>query len=479
MFPADERPPRLAPAETPVAAPRVRTRAGAARRKGSALLIVLWVSVAAGALFFASTRGVVAEIRRQKASLDAVRAEAAARGGIEKARYLLSTLQPNPSTPDPLSSLDPKDSFVGSDLEGAYYFLLKQSKDEDLPALGLVDQSARLNLNTATLKEIEALPDMTVDLAAAIVDFRDADDAPLPYGAESAFYLGLPRPYRAKNAPFENASELLLVKGMTPALFYGEDRDLNGVLDANEDDGTRSSPPDNADGVLARGLYPFVTVSSAGPAHPAGEDWADLNKDGTADIASVLAGRVSREAMFRVFRSLYPRGRSGPRRTLQSLGDLVRFFPDFASGALKADLATIFKYCAVSGDPVVKGVVNVNTAPQEVLRTLPSIDDSLAIAIIAERDAGGHDFSTVCWLLDVPGMTPEAFASLVPLVSAQSALYTADCVGTNLAGDVSSRIWATIDASTPEMRVVSTEVWQSTGRVLDWKAVQEAGWIGK
>jgi DNA uptake protein ComE-like DNA-binding protein len=442
-------------------------------------LIVLWVSVAAGGLFFATTRGFVAEIRREKTALDMVSAEAAARAGIEKARYLLATLQPAADSPDALSALDAGESFIGTDVDGGYYFLVKETEGESLPALGLVDQASRLNLNTATQAEIEALPNMTPDLAAAIIDFRDSDDTPLAYGAESTYYLGLPQPYRAKNADYENLAELMLVRGMTPAVLYGEDRNLNGILDANENDGAALFPLDNADGALDRGLYPFVTVASASPVRPAGDEWVDLNTGSPADIAGVLVGRVSRDGIFRVMRTIYPQGISGGRRSLASLGDLVKTFPDFAEGALKEDLATVFKYCTVSEDTVVKGLVNVNTAPQEVLRTLPSVDDSIATAIAAERDAGGHDFSTVCWLLDVPGVTPEIFADLVPLVSARSTLYTADCIGTSPNGAATSRIWATVDTSTPQMTVVSSQVVSCGGKALDFKAIQEAGWLGK
>lgn len=448
------------------------------RGRGAVLLIVLWVSVAAGALFFASTKGFVVEIRRQKSALDAVRAQAAARGGIEQARYTLATLTPSADSPDAFKSLDAVESFVGKDIEGAYYFLIRESVKDETPALGLVDPSSRLNLNSATQAQIEALPDMTPDLAAGIVDFIDADDTPLPYGAESSLYLGLPRPYRARNAPLESLSELLLVRGMTPALLFGEDRDLNGALGENENDGAASFPPDDADGILDPGLYPFVTVESASPAHPAGDDWADLNSDTMEEIRSVLSARISREGMFRVSRCVYPNGASRARRTLASLGDLVATFPDFASPGLRGDLATVFKYCAVSQESVARGLVNVNSAPQEVLRTLPSVDDSIATAILAERDAGGHDFSTVVWLLDVPGVTPEIFAALVPRISAASSLYTADCVGMSADGKVSSRIWATIDTSTPEMAVVSTQVWDCAGKALDISTAEEAKWIG-
>jgi DNA uptake protein ComE-like DNA-binding protein len=442
------------------------------------LLVVLWVSIAAAALFFASTRGLVLEMRRQRTALDAVRAEAAAVAGVEKARFLLATLEPDPNLPDPLSALDPE-SFIGADLEGARYFLLKESPGEGLPELGLIDPSARINLNTATVEILEALPEMTADLAAAIIDFRDADDTPLPYGAESSAYLGFSSPYRARNADFESLGELLLVRGMTAELLYGEDRNLNALLDESECDGALSWPRDNADDVLDRGLYPLITVSSASLLNAPGDQWVNLNTAETSEIASALVGRISRFGIFQVMRAIYPQGPSGPRRTLSSMADLVRAFPDLATPERAADLAAILKYTGVSDDTVGRGLVNVNAASEDVLLALPEVDEGIATAIVAAREAGGHDFSTIAWLVEVPGMTPEVFTALMPLVSARSAYFNVDVAGASLDGKTSRRLWAAIDASTPDMRVISAGVVDCAGGALDFKALEEAGWTGK
>jgi len=53
-------------------------------------------------------------------------------------------------------------------------------------------------------------------LADAVVDWTDNDDTPRVGGAESAYYLGLPYPYRAKNDLFDTVEELRLVRGVTP-----------------------------------------------------------------------------------------------------------------------------------------------------------------------------------------------------------------------------------------------------------------------
>jgi len=59
------------------------------------------------------------------------------------------------------------------------------------------------------------------DIVAAIIDWIDNNEDVSPGGAESLYYAKLPVPYEAKNAPLDDLSELLMVKGITPELFYG------------------------------------------------------------------------------------------------------------------------------------------------------------------------------------------------------------------------------------------------------------------
>jgi len=90
----------------------------------------------------------------------------------------------------------------------------------------------------------------------------DADDTARAEGAEQEYYDGLPRPYTVRNGPLDTIEELLLVRGFTPARFYGEDANQNFRLDPNEDDGDERTPADNKDGKLDLGLRPFLTVVS-------------------------------------------------------------------------------------------------------------------------------------------------------------------------------------------------------------------------
>ena len=62
-------------------------------------------------------------------------------------------------------------------------------------------------------------------LLEAIRDWIDQDDTERDKGVESGYYLGLSPPYAARNAAVQYLEELLLIRGMTPDIFYGnEDR---------------------------------------------------------------------------------------------------------------------------------------------------------------------------------------------------------------------------------------------------------------
>jgi type II secretory pathway component PulK len=144
---------------------------------------------------------------------------------------------------------------------------------------GITPEAGKLNLNTASDAEIDRLltpllqelrVENAPELVAALLDWRDTDDEPRSGGAESEYYTNLDPAYKTKNGPLDSLEELLLVKGWTAAMLYGEDTNRNGLLDANEDDGDASFPHyDNGDGVLQHGIAPYVTVWSREPGAPA------------------------------------------------------------------------------------------------------------------------------------------------------------------------------------------------------------------
>ncbi|MFA5157310.1 MAG: hypothetical protein WC532_08045 [Candidatus Omnitrophota bacterium] len=116
-----------------------------------------------------------------------------------------------------------------------YDYVDEESGDQGL-RYGLVDEESKINVNTISSENKEAVLKIlrqlfmgllgydearAQELAACIIDWRDSDaeSGVFSGGAESNYYKGLPYPYEAKNAKFDIPEELLLVKGMDENIF--------------------------------------------------------------------------------------------------------------------------------------------------------------------------------------------------------------------------------------------------------------------
>lgn len=74
----------------------------------------------------------------------------------------------------------------------------------------------RMMLNTFEIGEHEK--DVIAD---SIIDWRDKNTFHGLNGAEDDYYLALPEPHECKDGDFTTIKELLLVRGVTPEIFYG------------------------------------------------------------------------------------------------------------------------------------------------------------------------------------------------------------------------------------------------------------------
>lgn len=170
---------------------------------------------------------------------------------------------------------------------------------------GITPEASRLNLNSASEEELTRLfenqltplgVENTAELVACLLDWIDEDDEPRPGGAETDdYYSTLTPAYRAKNGPLATVEELLLVKGFTSAILYGEDVNRNGYLDANEDDADESFPRyDNGDGILDPGIGPFITVWSQEPGDDANQVIGKINVNtAPVQVLQVLDGMTT------------------------------------------------------------------------------------------------------------------------------------------------------------------------------------------
>lgn len=66
-----------------------------------------------------------------------------------------------------------------------------------------------------------AKPDEIVDAILDWLDYNDGDSQ-RPGGAENDYYMSLENPYPCKNGPMDSIEELLLIKGITPKMYFGD-----------------------------------------------------------------------------------------------------------------------------------------------------------------------------------------------------------------------------------------------------------------
>jgi DNA uptake protein ComE-like DNA-binding protein len=303
--------------------------------------------------------------------------------------------------------------------DGAFTIFRPTYDDSQTVLWGLDDEASKINLNTASREVLLKLPNMTEEIVDAIIDWRDADSTPGASGAESSYYNTLKPPYNCKNAPFETLEELLYVKGMTPALLFGEDFNLNGVLDANENDGDDTWPPDNRDGKLDPGLWQLCTVWSSDKNVDAnGKKRLNLNSAPPNDL--VAAGLLPQEAQ-----------QIASMRTLLPFVTVAQLLGNQAAGVpailTPQRFSLVVDKLTVVDDPTVPGLVNINTAPKQVLLALPGITEEIAVKIIEYRTTPGNDLSNMGWLLSV--VEPTVLQRFAPFITCRSYQFRIHAVG--------------------------------------------------
>jgi general secretion pathway protein K len=151
------------------------------------------------------------------------------RSGVELARYVLMQ---HPQG-EPFDSLNQKWAGGSGSLAESNSVLSSLSLDnypvgDGTVSIKIIDLERKVNINTANSQMIlQALTLMGVDandisvVSDSILDWISPAGPPRVAGAESDYYQGLAVPYYAKNAPIDDLSELLLVKGVTPEMYWG------------------------------------------------------------------------------------------------------------------------------------------------------------------------------------------------------------------------------------------------------------------
>ena len=175
-----------------------------------------------------------------------------------------------------------------------------------------------------------------------------------------------------------------LINGATPEILYGEDTNLNGVLDYNENDGDTSLPRDNQDGTLDFGILEYVTVYSEEP-----EENEDQEGDG--DGGGNQGGNANEDEESNI------------------------------------------------------GKINVYSASATVLECLPEVDSSEAQALVSSRQSQASIPESLDWVSEV--LDQETSQAILPFLTDKSYQFMVDIAAVGRNGRGYRRVRVIIDMS--------------------------------
>ncbi len=192
--------------------------------RGVALIVVLWIFI----FLFVVAFGFSASVREEAAAAHRYSDETLgyylAVAGFERGLHDFLHQAPGQELPQSQVKTDLFDGSWREERLGNGTFRVR-----------LIDEAGKININRvdeAILRRIFTNlgveePRRTI-LVDSIMDWRDPDDLHRVNGAENDYYQSLAVSYSAKNGPLDMVEDLLWVRGVTSALFYGYNEDGAG-----------------------------------------------------------------------------------------------------------------------------------------------------------------------------------------------------------------------------------------------------------
>jgi type II secretory pathway component PulK len=509
-------------------------------RRGVVLVAVLIVVVVLSLAAYRYSDLMLSEARAAESSIRTIQARHLAESGVI---YVVASLADTNNTTVSSNPYDNSSAFQdvlvpSSDQKakpGRFSILSIRAPDDIASGssafrMGVIDEASKINLNTilaldngqgnAAYNLLMALPNMTDDIANAIIDWLDPDDTARQNGAESETYSALSPAYRAKNGPLDSIEELLLVRGMTPQLLFGNDRNRNGTLDKGEDDGS---------GQVDQGWSAYLTVYSREPnldstgnarVYINDQDLNNLTSNlntalGSTDLVNfIVAYRMyggstvsntggakaatssgnlaAATAQINTDRS---NATSSGRKlnNIQSLWDLVNAqvtvtigsgrnattqvvpSPLNDLGMQKQLLPLLLDKCTTSQKTDLPARININTAPVTVIQAIQAavnLSDTDYQSIIAKRPdptAGTPDqiYNTTAWLMTEASVSQATMKKLDPYITARTQVYRFQSIGYFEGGGPTARVEAVVDTNQGRPRIVYYRPLTELGNAFD------------
>ena len=395
-------------------------------RRGSVLVIVLWIAfgMVSLALYFANSMNF--ELRASDNRVCAMAADQAIDGAVRYVNYLLVQQVANGSN-GVLPVIDSSLCQAVPVGEAHYWMIGRDTNNPVGPGricFGLVDEASKLNLNVAagapsdSSNQVIWLPRMTMDLTQAILDWVNTNGN----GPTATYYAMQQPPYQCKCEPFETVDELRLLYGADMDTLVGEDANRNGILDPNETD-------DNQNNRLDPGVLEYCTVYSREP------NTNRINLAVANEVATLLPPLLQtnfgkdRADKILIGIGVNPSQTNNPNVKFNSPLDFYATSSTKTDGITSTEFAQIATNLTATSGSYVQGRVNVNTASAAVLACLAGGDTGVAQQLVNYRQSNPNNLISVAWIVEALGQGyPDALATLKnkDYLTTQSYQFTAD-----------------------------------------------------
>lgn len=416
-------------------------------RRGMVYLLSLIVVLVVTTIALVMASGAGLRLRAQDDLLGKTAARHAALGVLRAVVNDLATAQTSGLQPA-LLTVVPEGETIGD----CRVVLIGRDPAGQHTQFGLIPESGRISLGALTdpnvptqLRDnlrsaLSALPGMSSEIAAAIVDWGDADDTPDDQGGAErtdSAYQGAVVPFSPRNSPFETIDELRLVRGVTDTLFFGEDLNTNGRLDAGEDV--------NGNGKLDPGLREVITLNSIEKPPPQVE-----NSRGDPSIINLINDRERRPRIFAdVFLNRALQVANDVNDVATNLGGPFRNRLHFLSLNNFTDEEIAALWPRISGPEGRYGLVDAWSCNETVLVALVGAD--IAGRIMSARPTSMP--TSPAWLVRALGSADAPTAGMV--LTSGSFQFRADIVAISGDGAGWVRLEAHIDCATGYPRVTA------------------------
>ena len=431
-----------------------------ARRRGTVLITTMVVSFALAGSVIVLCRSMRVEMQASANQAAALQASAVERGAEQ---YVLALLA---EQKDQLHEMS-EDEFAAIPVGAGYFWLLRPDYDDaTMPLFGLVEENAKLNLNSADYDQLARLPGMTYPAASSIMDWKDADQNTERDGAETDYYLSLPEPYYCKDAPFESVEELLLVREFYRDMLYGDGSPLpplgqpHSARDAGMGAGVFTDP------MIARGMFDLLTVYSSE---------SGLSESGAPQVD---IRRFDRSSVRRQVEALLTQALSASRAreivTAAGQQRMTNVFDLYVRGKMKPDefdaIADGITTIGANDTAQRVGWINVKTAPRSVLLCIEQLDETDVDNIIAARSSIDMTTAKLGWFAQALG---EKANTVTTRVTYRADQFSADILAASGNGRSFKRVRIVVDTAGGTPQIVYRRDITDRGWPMDRSILQQ------